>query len=80
MKSTALTIGKGGDWEMFRLSKGKDIADICANTLRAYNREGLPFYKVGKAVFVSKVELAAFIRGRAAIAAARSAAQSKAAK
>ena len=46
----------------FRLSKSKIIVDISPNTLRAYNSQGLPFYKVGKSVFVSYSELEAFIR------------------
>lgn len=46
----------------FRLSKSKLIVDICSNTLRAYNSQGLPFYKVGKSIFVSYAELESFIR------------------
>jgi hypothetical protein len=49
-------------FDLFRLSKGKDEVDICANTLREYHRQGLSFYRKGKAVFVSKSELEAFIR------------------
>jgi len=51
-------------FDLFRLSKSKEVVDVSANTLRAYNRDGLPFYKQGKAIFVSKSELAAFIRFR----------------
>jgi len=47
---------------MFRLSKSKETVDVCPNTLRQYHREGLPFYKRGKAVFVSMAELEDFIR------------------
>jgi hypothetical protein len=54
--------GEAQGFGMFRLSHGKECVDICANTLRAYNRAGLPFYRMGKAVFISKAELAAFIR------------------
>jgi hypothetical protein len=46
----------------FRLSKSKQVVDVCPNTLRAYNAPGLPFYKVGKSVFVSYAELESFIR------------------
>ncbi|MFN7139289.1 MAG: hypothetical protein ACK4UN_08120 [Limisphaerales bacterium] len=53
-------------FEFFRLSKSKDVVDICANTLRAYNKEGLPFYRKGKAVYVSKGELENFIRFKCA--------------
>lgn len=50
-------------FDLFRLGKSKQEVDICANTLRAYFKQGLRFYKRGKAIFVSKSELAAFIRG-----------------
>ena len=53
-------------FDLFRLSKAKEVVDICANTLRAYHDDGLPFYKRGKAVFVSKTEVDAFIRNPAA--------------
>jgi hypothetical protein len=54
-------------FDLFRLSKSKEVVDVSANTLRSYNREGLPFYKQGKAIFVSKTELAAFIRFRSTV-------------
>jgi len=37
----------------FRLSKSKLMVDVCPNTPRAYNAQGLPFYKVGKSIFVN---------------------------
>ncbi len=46
----------------FRLSKSKLAVDVCPNTLRAYNDQGLPFYRVGKSVFVNYAELEDFIR------------------
>jgi hypothetical protein len=49
-------------FDLFRLSKSKAVVDISSNTLRAYNKQGLPFYHRGKAIFVSKSELASFIR------------------
>lgn len=51
-------------WDLVRLSRSKELLDICANTLRSYNADGLPFYRMGRAVFVSKAELSAFIRSR----------------
>lgn len=48
-------------FDLFRLTKSKTVVDICPNTLRSYNKQGLPFYCRGKAVFVSKSELAEFI-------------------
>ena len=49
-------------FDLFRLSKSKAVVDISSNTLRSYNKQGLPFYHRGKAIFVSKTELASFIR------------------
>ena len=46
----------------FRLSKSKVTVDVCPNTLRAYNAQGLPFYKLGKSIFVNYAELEDFIR------------------
>jgi hypothetical protein len=54
-------------FDLFRLSKSKETVDICSNTLRAYHAQGLPFYRNGKAVFVSKSELELFIRNPAAL-------------
>jgi hypothetical protein len=57
--------GVRSNFDFFRLSKGKEEVDICSNTLRSYHRAGLPFYRRGKAVFVSKRELEYFIRANA---------------
>lgn len=46
----------------FRLCKSKLAVDVSPNTLRAYNSQGLPFYRIGKSVFVSYSELETFIR------------------
>jgi hypothetical protein len=54
--------GTGASFDLFRLSKSKDVVDVCPNTLRAYFKLGLPFYQRGKAIFISKTELAHFIR------------------
>jgi hypothetical protein len=40
--------------------------DLVPNTLRAFHANGLPFYRQGKMVFVSKAELDQFIRNPAA--------------
>jgi hypothetical protein len=50
-------------FELFRLSKSKFAVDVCPNTIRSYFKQGLPCYKRGKAVFVSRSELAQFIMG-----------------
>lgn len=49
-------------FDMFRLSKSKKEVDICGNTLRSYNKRGLPFYRQGRAVFISRAELIDFIK------------------
>jgi hypothetical protein len=49
-------------FDLVRVSKSKEVVDACPNTLRAYNKQGLPFYHRGKAIFVSKTELALFLR------------------
>lgn len=48
-------------FDLFRLSKSKDAVDVCPNTLRDYFKQGLRYYRRGKAVFVSKSEFRAFI-------------------
>jgi len=67
MKANALTVNRGSEsgFDLFRLSKSKEVVDVCSNTLRTYAGQGLPLYRRGTAVFVSKAELAAFIRGKA---------------
>ena len=54
-----------GSFDLVRISHAKAILDISPNTLRTYARDGLAIYKRGKAAFVSKLELAAYIRGGA---------------
>ena len=58
-------------FDFFRLTKAKDEVDICPNTLRKYNRSGLRFYQVrgDRCVYVSKSELAQFIRQGSEVAA-----------
>jgi hypothetical protein len=67
MKANGFTVAQneGVDFDLFRLSRSKSIVDLAPNTLRSFNREGLRFFRCGKAVFVSKQELADFIRARA---------------
>jgi len=49
-------------FDLFRLSAAKEVVDLCANTLRTYNTQGLPFYRRGRAIFVSRRDLEEFIR------------------
>jgi hypothetical protein len=51
-------------FEMVRLTKSKKTVDVSVNTIRSYARQGLRLYRVGGAVFFSKLELSDFIRSR----------------
>jgi hypothetical protein len=51
-------------YDLFRLTKSKREVDISPNTIRAFAKDGLPVYRRGKAVFISKHELSLFLRGR----------------
>lgn len=74
MSAIALTESNHGSesFDLFRLTKAKEAVDVCANTLREYHGRGLPFYRQGRAVFISRSELAMFIRNPAAFAANKS--------
>jgi len=61
------TVNQAPSFDLFRLSKSKEAVDVCANTIRAYFKEGLPFYKMGKAIFVSRAQLAQFIQTKGVI-------------
>lgn len=53
-----------GSYDLFRISRAKKVVDLCPNTLRAFAKAGLPVYRKGRVTFVSKADLAAFIRAR----------------
>ena len=76
-KAPQLSLGESS-WDFFRLSKSKIAVDISSNTLRAYHQEGLPFYRKGRAIFVSKQELAMFIRQRSSFSPQANTARSRA--
>lgn len=50
------------DFDLFRLSKSKQAVDLGPNTIRGYAKRGLKIYVCGGCSFVSKTELADFIR------------------
>jgi len=52
-------------FDLFRLNRSKKEVDVSPPTLRKWFKEGLPFYKMEKAVFVSRSQLQAFILARA---------------
>lgn len=51
-------------FDLFRLTKSKKEVDLAPNTIRAYATQGLRTYRIGRACFVSRVELAEFIRNK----------------
>jgi len=53
---------EASSFDLFRLTKSKRAVDISPNTIRAYARQGLNIYKRGRAAYVSRNELANFIR------------------
>jgi hypothetical protein len=55
------TTGERSGFDLFRLTKAKETVDVCPNTLRGYFKKGLRHYKQGRAIFVSKSELRAFL-------------------
>jgi hypothetical protein len=60
----AHTTSQTASFDLIRLTKSKEHVDVCPNTIRAYASQGLDLYRVGKAVFFSKTELAEFIRAK----------------
>lgn len=62
MNSNEIMNAGDRQFDMFRLSKAKAAVDLCSNSIRGYAKEGLPLYRRGRAVFVSKTELERFIR------------------
>jgi hypothetical protein len=51
-------------FDLFRLSKSKAAVDVCPNTLRSYFKAGLRCYRRGKAILISRTELAQFIMAK----------------
>ena len=66
MNTTTLNKPQPGaaDFDLFRLGESKITVNLSPNTLRNYHREGLPFYGQGRTIFVSKNDLAAFLKNR----------------
>jgi hypothetical protein len=63
MDAKGVTVATGGQsgFDLFRLTKSKEVVDVCPNTLRTYFKKGLRFYKQGKAIFISKSDVYAFL-------------------
>jgi hypothetical protein len=59
------------NFDMVRLTKAKRAVDLSPNTIRAYSRQGLGLYRMGRAVFFSRAELDAFIRAQGQVGAVR---------
>jgi hypothetical protein len=56
------TVEQETSFDLFRITKAKEVVDLCPNTVRKFFKKGLRHYRRGKAIFVSKSELDAFIR------------------
>lgn len=54
-------------FDLVRLSKSKKEVDLSPNTIRAYFQRGLPYYKMGKAIFFSRIQLHQFITTQGAV-------------
>jgi hypothetical protein len=54
------------NFDLVRITKAKKEVDVSTTTIRQYGRQGLAIYKRGKAAYFSKLELADFIRRKAA--------------
>lgn len=57
-------VQQNAGFDLFRLSKSKKEVDLSPNTLRAYFKQGLAYYKMGKAIFISRAQLHHFITSR----------------
>ena len=60
-----IEIVNGQSFDMCRITHSKRQCNVSIGTMRKYAREGLKLYKVGKALWFSKTELADFIRSHA---------------
>ena len=62
--SANIAQSEASGFDLFRLSKSKNVVDISRGTLGKYFKQGLNRYKMDGATFVSKAELRAFIISR----------------
>ena len=62
VKLNSTSFGSDSTFDLFRIGRSKRIVDLCDNTIRKFIRDGLPCYRRGKAIFISKRELEQFIR------------------
>lgn len=60
-------VQQAAGFDLFRLSKSKRECDLSPNTLRAYFKRGLPCYRMGKAIFISRAQLHQFITTEGAV-------------
>lgn len=62
VKANSASFGSDSTFDLFRIGRAKKVVDLSDNTIRKFIREGLPCYRRGKAIFISKRELDQFIR------------------
>lgn len=66
-----------GNFDLVRVSRAKREVDLVPNTIRSYAKHGLRIFKVGKATFFSRSELASLIMSGVLATAMRNAARLK---
>ena len=52
-------------FDLVKVIRSKNIFDVSPSTIKAWSLRGLKIYKVGNTRFVSKRDVAAFIRNQA---------------
>jgi hypothetical protein len=62
MKKNSVQFENDLEFDLFQVSQGKTEVKLSPHVLRKYHKQGLPFYRHGKFVFVSKRELQEFLR------------------
>ena len=60
-----MLVNNNTPFEMVRLSHSKREVDTTPNQIRFYAKHGLRLYRLGKAVYFSRIEFADFIRRNA---------------
>lgn len=65
MNANALTQvvnGPAPKSDLFKLTRSSDEVGLCPNTLRTLFRKGLPHYRLGRLVLVSRSEVESFVK------------------
>ena len=52
-------------FDFVKVLRSKEVFDISPSTIKSWSSQGLKIYKVGNTRFVSRLDVAAFIRNQA---------------